>query len=63
MSRSAAALATDVLQALLLVCIVGWVLDLPRQLFGVSFYTEQLLAVCLGIGLALSFVSRHAPAK
>ena len=59
MSKSAAALATDVLQALLLVCIVGWVLDLPRQLFGVSFYTEQLLAVCLGIGLALSFVSRR----
>jgi len=55
----AAALATDVLQALLLVCIVGWVLDLPRRLFGVSFYTEQLLAVCLGIGLALSFVARR----
>jgi TRAP transporter 4TM/12TM fusion protein len=57
-SRSAA-LCTDVLQALLLVCIVGWVLDLPRRLFGVSFYTEQLLAVCLGIALALSFVARR----
>jgi len=55
----AAALCTDVLQALLLACIVGWVLDLPRRLFGVSFYTEQLLAVCLGIALALSFVARR----
>jgi TRAP-type uncharacterized transport system fused permease subunit len=55
----AAALCTDVLQALLLACIVGWVLDLPRRLFGASFYTEQLLAVCLGIALALSFVARR----
>jgi len=55
----AAALCTDLLQGLLLACIVGWVLDLPRRLLGASFYTEQLLAVCLGIGLALSFVSRR----
>jgi len=55
----AAVLATDILQALLLVCIVGWVLDVPRRLLGVSFYTEQLLAVCLGIGLALSFIARR----
>jgi len=54
-----APLATDILQALLLVCIVGWVLDIPRRLLGVSFYTEQLLAVCLGIGLALSFIARR----
>ncbi|HYL90616.1 MAG TPA: TRAP transporter fused permease subunit [Burkholderiales bacterium] len=59
MSRSAGALATDILQAALLVAIVGWVLDVPRRLLGVSFYTEQLLAVCLGIGLALSFVARR----
>jgi TRAP transporter 4TM/12TM fusion protein len=59
-SRSrAAAVCTDALQALLLACIVGWVLDLPRRLLGVSFYTEQLLAVCLGIGLALSFISHR----
>ncbi len=55
----AAALWTDILQALLLVCIVGWVLDLPRRLLGASFYTEQLLAVCLGLGLALSFIARR----
>src|SRR5689334_5491219 len=34
-------------------------LDLPRRLFGVSLYTEQLLAVCLGLGLALSFIARR----
>ena len=56
----AAAVCTDVLQALLLICVVGWVLDLPRRALGVSFYTEQLLAVCLGLGLALSFVARRA---
>ena len=33
-----------------------WVLDVPRQVFNVSFYTEQLLTVCLGLTLALAFV-------
>jgi TRAP transporter 4TM/12TM fusion protein len=56
----AATLCTDVLQALLLICVVGWVLDLPRRALGVSFYTEQLLAVCLGLSLALSFIARKA---
>ncbi len=51
------AVCTDVLQALLLICVVGWVLDLPRRVFGLSFYTEQFLAVCLGIGLALSYMA------
>ena len=32
-------------------------LDAPRRLFGIAFYTEQLLAVCLGLALALSFIS------
>ena len=53
----AIARATDVLQALLLICVVGWVLDLPRRALGTSFYTEQLLAVCLGLALALSFIN------
>ncbi len=53
----AVALATDILQGLLILCVVGWVLDLPRRLTGFGFYTEQLLAVCLGLGLALTFVS------
>ena len=50
-------LSTDILQALLLGCVVGWVLDVPRRMFGVSFYTEQLLAVCLGLSLAISFIN------
>ena len=54
---------TDVLQALLLICVVAWVLDLPRRLFGLSFYTEQLLAVCLGLSLALSFVGAKFPQR
>lgn len=53
----AIAWATDILQALLLACVVGWVLDLPRKFLGMSFYTEQLLAVCLGLALALSFIN------
>jgi TRAP transporter 4TM/12TM fusion protein len=53
----AAALCTDVLQGLLIFCVVVWVIDLPRRVLGLAFYTEQLLAVCLGLGLALSFIS------
>ncbi len=55
-SRSVA-IATDILQALLLICVVGWVIDMPRRLLGLSLYTEQLLAVCLGLALALSFIN------
>ena len=56
---------TNVLQALLVACVVLWVLDVPRQVFNVSFYTEQLLTVCLGLTLALAFVADTArpPAK
>ncbi len=53
----AVALCTDVLQGLLILCVVGWVLDLPRRLFGLALYTEQLLAICLGLGLALTFIA------
>ncbi len=58
-------LTTNVLQALLVACVVLWVLDVPRRVFNVSFYTEQLLTVCLGLTLALAFVSDTArrPAK
>ncbi len=59
----AVAVCTDALQATLLVCVVGWVLDLPRRLFGVSFYTEQLLAVCLGLSLALAFINAKFPRR
>ena len=40
-------LATNILQSLLVAVVVLWVLDLPRQLFGFAFYTEQMLTVCL----------------
>jgi TRAP transporter 4TM/12TM fusion protein len=54
---TAVRLCTDIFQALLLICVVGWVLDLPRRAFGLSLYTEQLLAVCLGLSLAISFIN------
>jgi TRAP-type uncharacterized transport system fused permease subunit len=53
----AVALTVDVLQGVLIFCVVAWVIDLPRRLFGWSFYSEQLLAVCLGLGLAISFLT------
>jgi len=37
--------------------VVLWVLDIPRQVFNVSFYTEQLLTVCLGLTLALAYIA------
>ena len=61
--RDAPSSATDVLQALLVACVVLWVLDVPRRVFNVSFYTEQLLTVCLGLTLALAFVVGNAPAR
>jgi len=56
-ASGAVAWCSDVLQGLLIACVVGWVLDVPRRFFGVAFYTEQLLAVCLGLGLALTFIT------
>lgn len=50
-------IATNVFQAVLVAAVAIWVLDLPRQLFGLAFYTEQLLTVCLGLTLALAFVT------
>ena len=59
----AVALWTDIFQGALILAVVVWVLDLPQRLFGLSFYTEQLLAICLGLALALSFIStrKRAP--
>lgn len=48
---------TNVFQSLLVAAVVLWVLDIPRQVFNVSFYTEQLLAVCLGLTLALAYLA------
>src|SRR3954471_12073576 len=47
----------------MLICVVGWVLDAPRRLLGLSFYTEQLLAVCLGLALAISFINGKFPRR
>jgi TRAP transporter 4TM/12TM fusion protein len=52
-----------VLQALLLACVVGWVLDLQRSLLGLNLYTEQLLLVVLGLAIAICFLTtRRWPA-
>jgi len=48
---------TNLFQALLVACVVFWVMDFPRQVLNVSFYTEQLLTVCLGLTLALAFIA------
>ena len=53
----ATVLATNILQSLLVAVVVLWVLDLPRQLFGFAFYTEQMLTVCLGLTLGLAYLA------
>ena len=55
-ASGAVEIISDVLQGLLIACVVGWVLDVPRRVFGLGLYTEQLLAVCLGLALALCFI-------
>ena len=51
-----------VLQAALIACVVGWVLDLQRSVLGLNLYGEQLFLAVLGFALALCFlqVRRHA---
>jgi TRAP transporter 4TM/12TM fusion protein len=56
-SPRSVSLAVDILQGAMVLCVVLWVIDIPRRLFGLAFYTEQLLAVCLGLSLALTFIS------
>ena len=64
-SSRATVVATMTLQTLLVACVVLWVLDVPRMVFNLSFYTEQLLAVTLGLTLALAFTTetsrKHTP--
>jgi hypothetical protein len=64
-SSRATVAAAMTLQTLLVGCVVFWVLDVPRLVFNVSFYTEQLLAVTLGLTLALAFTTetsrKHTP--
>jgi TRAP transporter 4TM/12TM fusion protein len=45
-----------VLQALLVACVAGWVLDLQRSFLGLNLYTEQLLLTVLGLAIAICFL-------
>jgi TRAP transporter 4TM/12TM fusion protein len=50
------------LQALLIVCVTGWVLDLQRSILRLNLYTEQLLLAVLGLAVAICFlVTRKKP--
>jgi TRAP transporter 4TM/12TM fusion protein len=46
-----------VLQALLIAVVVGWVLDLQRQVFGLNLYSEQMLLAVLGLAIAICFLA------
>ena len=48
------------LQSLLGAAGVRGVGAIPRQVFNISFYTEQLLTVCLGLTLALAYIADTA---
>ena len=48
---------TNVFQSLLVAAVVIWVLDIPRRVFGIGFYTEQFLTICLGLTLALAYIA------
>ena len=54
---------TQGLQAALVAVVVLWIFDVPRLLFRTGFYTEQMLAVCLGLTLALAFVADSTRAR
>lgn len=56
-ASKAASFWTNVFQSALVLVVVVWVLDIPRAVFGLSFYTEQMLTVCLGLTLALAFIA------
>jgi TRAP transporter 4TM/12TM fusion protein len=45
-----------VLQALLVVVVVAWVLDLQRSVFRLNLYTEQVLLAVLGLAIAYCYL-------
>ncbi|HET7764922.1 MAG TPA: TRAP transporter fused permease subunit [Burkholderiales bacterium] len=51
------------LQALLVVCVTGWVLDLQRSVLHLNLYTEQLLVAVLGLALAICFLVTRKPPR
>ncbi len=53
----AAVFWTNVFQSVLVAVVVLWVLDIPRKVFNLGFYTEQMLTVCLGLTLALAYIA------
>jgi TRAP transporter 4TM/12TM fusion protein len=57
------ALWTDIFQGLLILVCVVWVVDVPRRLLGLAFYTEQFLTLCLGLSLALAFIGNRPAQK
>jgi TRAP transporter 4TM/12TM fusion protein len=56
-ASGATVLWTNVFQSLLVAAVVLWVLDIPRSVFGIGFYTEQFLTICLGLTLALAYIA------
>ena len=56
-ASKATRLWTDIFQALLVAVVFLWVLDIPRQVFNIALYTEQMFTVCLGLSLALAFIA------
>jgi TRAP transporter 4TM/12TM fusion protein len=45
-----------VLQAAIVLIVVGWIFNIPGRL-GIGLFTEQMLAAVLGLSLALTFLS------
>ncbi|MEO0636803.1 MAG: TRAP transporter fused permease subunit [Pseudomonadota bacterium] len=52
-------IALGILSALLTLAAIGFAADVPSRL-GLSFYTEQFLALVLGISLAIVFLDRRS---
>ena len=52
-----------VLEALLVACVVAWVLDLQRSVFELNLYTEQMLLAVLGFALAICFLTSTKSTK
>ncbi|ASP23683.1 C4-dicarboxylate TRAP transporter large permease protein DctM (plasmid) [Antarctobacter heliothermus] len=50
----------NILQALLVLVAVGWALNVPVKL-GYQFFTEQMLAIALGLSVALVFLDEIRP--
>ncbi|MCT7373782.1 TRAP transporter permease [Chelativorans salis] len=52
----------SLMQASLVIAAVGWALNVPSRL-GLAFFTEQLLAVALGLAVALVFLDQDKPSR